>query len=183
MWLAADNKLKVLQQSNPQYITSQKCSSIRGGLLALQQALDNIAAYLQLKSTSPQHHNIIICSYDGKLLRKIKNGTRQYKTAKNMLSEEQGLFEELHPLLQSFHTFQLHRNTKRNDPHSVVAFVVAECLSKLKSANNLVLHRYSPTGPATLWHQAEEVSHNLEITLRHASTSINMRQYMQTKYK
>jgi hypothetical protein len=41
---------------------------------------------------------------------------------------------------------------------------------------------YQPTGPATVWHIGDEVSNNIDETIRHAAGTMDLRSYIQEKY-
>ena len=62
---------------------------------------------------------IVITSSDAKLISKLKKGRYQYRTAKTMLGMEQGLYEEIHPLLTPFRRYVTQHLTKQNNDSAI----------------------------------------------------------------
>jgi hypothetical protein len=166
-----------------EYIVSQTCSTIRGGLISLLKA----TKYLNRPQPSihtPNNNTIItVCSRDPKLLRRLRQFKKYPSTAKNSLDSECELFQEISGVSHNFRHYHTHLSNKNDDQISGAYKTVTACTINIDNTNSPSPTDYSPNGQATLWYLNEEVSDNLEQVLRNAAGTTGIRKYMQTKYK
>jgi hypothetical protein len=110
--------------------------------------------------------------------------TRQkIRSATSMMTAEQGLLEEIEPMLKMFYKFKTHRSTKHDNLHSTEKWIISTCAENVSTCDNPIPTSYKGNGRATVWMHKQEVSSDIENTLRNAIHSSDMHQYLQTKYK
>jgi hypothetical protein len=163
-----------------EYIQSNHCSNLRGGLLATLSALQ----FLEHDPVNRANNSRInICSRDSKILKRIQKAPKHNKTAKEMLRPEQELLDEILILLHQYNKFSTHQSTKHDLPESPQQQTMLACIKSTTDCQETTLNRYTTPGKAKVFLNHEEVSADIELTLRHAATTSQLCQYMTTKYK
>jgi hypothetical protein len=76
----------------------------------------------------------------------------------------------------------MHISAKKDEPSSAIAKGILACIQQVETCRQPKTANYKPIGPATLWHDTNEISTNHETTLRHAATTPALHQYMSHKY-
>jgi hypothetical protein len=82
------------------YLQSRHCSSIRGGLISIFQALNILKD--TLNAPRPKQIRLLICSKDSKLLSAIKPKQHSYRTARHMLAPEHDLRDTINTKFDKF---------------------------------------------------------------------------------
>lgn len=99
-----------------------------------------------------------------------------------MMSNEKELIEAIRKELSTigkFKTIHIPKNDKESYPERDAT---QACLSILQNSKAIKV-LYKPTGTATIIHQKQEVSANIENELRNPASTQDLRQYMQRKYQ
>jgi hypothetical protein len=172
-WVSLDSTSTLVKNSAVQSLHSIHCASVRGGLISLTTALEHIilTSLKHINNTpTPKEIKLVICSSDAKLII-LNSGRRSATTPKNMMTEEQGLYQELTKLLQQFNHHRLHHSYRHDEASSDEKRVSQACRQNISTATNLIPTKYQPNGAATIWHLNTEISSHIESTLHHAAAT------------
>jgi hypothetical protein len=100
-----------------------------------------------------------------------------------MMAPEKGLLQEVTPLLLQFKAYKTHLSTKHDREDSTERFAVSNCIVRVSKCNSPAPTTYAPTGLVTVRMNKQEVSSDIEATIRIAVNSTELHHYMQLKYK
>jgi hypothetical protein len=181
-WSIAQHNNKIISSGHVQYLQSRTCAPQKVCLIGLLQALSHTLAILKYQQKPANSVTLVICCQDKKTLTLIRHKTNDDGSS-NTTSGEQDLLSEISVLLKTFKKYKTHHSTKNDIDTSTEKHVILHCVGKVQTCPNPILTTYKPTGPATVRMHNQEVSDNIENTLRQAAHLINMHTYLQTKYR
>jgi hypothetical protein len=118
-WIAAHYPHCIITVGKPQVFHSENCSSGRGDLIVLLQALNSIMSAPQIHLPQP-----IICTWQTRVLSMLKSTKGYYHTPTTMLREESGILQEILPKLKSFQSVHTHLHHKRDPESSTEKFLL-----------------------------------------------------------
>jgi hypothetical protein len=179
----AQNSQQLLATGEVHNLCSRTCSPQRGGLISILQALQHTIKTVSSRHNRPKDFTLIICSRDSKLLKALHKCKEPTQNATTMLRAEQGLIEEITPLMKQFRLYKTHHSTKKDRPNSTEKYVMDTCIANVQKGSHTTITKYSPKGLATVWLAKHEVSSEIKHTIRLAAQSTDLYQYLQTKYK
>jgi hypothetical protein len=183
-WSITQNNLSHTIKGIVQHTHSRKCATSRGGLIGTLQAIQYIAQHSQAIRPSIPQQPIIICSKDIKVLRQLNKLRHRLKSSRVTMEPEQELLQTIFTLLKQ-HQIQIltHHATKHDDANNLRTQNMNKCIDHITNTTTSTRTSYKPQGLATVWHVGEEVTDQIAETIRHAAGTMDLRAYMQKKYK
>jgi hypothetical protein len=183
-WAVAQPHNQQVFRGTVQYTTSRKCSATRGGLIGTLQAIQFITQNSNQVQPNKKPSPIILCSKDTRILRLVRARQRHHHIRNASIGPEQELLDSIQQTAQKHQLPPLHthHSTKHDSPTNLGTTTMTKCINLLISTTSPAPTSYAPTGPATLWHIGDEVSDNIDETIRHAAGTMDLRSYMQDKY-
>jgi hypothetical protein len=91
-----------------------------------------------------------------------------------MLVREKGLLDKISPLLARFKKFKTHRPTNKDRANYTENLAVQLCIDSVQGCTHAAPAKYSPTGLATVFLNKQEMSEDLEYSLRTAVSSTDL---------
>jgi hypothetical protein len=182
-WVIRHEAQQELIKGPVQLLHSRKCAATRGGLISLLQALQHIQ---KSAPTSHQHTKrtvTIVCCTERKLAIQLQRYQSSSSYGRMKIQSEQELLIELAATTNNFQHIKFKHFTKKVNANTTGRTILNSCIEHVKQSTQTNPTQLPQNGKASLWHMNEEVSDQIDDTVRHAAGTAELRTYMQMKYK